>query len=272
MKDTFDNEPQRNGSDPATLLFLSDCHMYGDGVTLLKGINTLQSLQAVVRDAHQRFPHPDAVMLGGDLAQDQTEASYRRLRVEMDDWVGHLRAIPGNHDDPAHVARTFGDVHLPIETAGWRIALLNTHDEGKVAGRLSEEELRRLESLLQRAGNRPVVLVMHHHPAPIGSRWMDSIALQNADAFWKLVEHFGNVRLILFGHVHQEFDGEHKGVRLLGTPSTCIQFKPGTDSCELDGLSPGYRWLTLHPNGIFETGVQRIEGFIPPDLSDNSEY
>ncbi len=273
MHDDFDApRPTRNGTDPATLLFLSDCHMYGDGTTLLKGINTLHSLQAVVADAQARFPHPDAVVLGGDLAQDEEASSYRRLRKEMDGWIGYLRAIPGNHDEPAHVARTFGDVHMPIEVAGWRIVLLNTHHEGEVAGRLPDEELRRLESLLQRAGTQPVVLVMHHHPFPIGSRWMDNIALQNADALWKLIERFGNVKLILFGHVHQAFEGEHKGVRLFGTPSTCIQFRPGIDDCELDATSPGYRWLSLHPDGAFETGVNRVEGFIPPDLSDNSEY
>jgi len=271
-KKTDNKEKLHHGSDPATLLFMSDCHMYGDGITLLKGINTLHSLEAVVADARSRYSEPEAVILGGDLAQDEEAASYRRLRAVMGDWAGRLRAIPGNHDKPAHVAHTFGPSHLPVEVAGWRIILLNTHVDGAVAGHLSDEELRRLESLLLRAGNRPLALVMHHHPAPIGSRWMDSIALQNADALWKLIERSGNVKLMLFGHAHQAFEGQHNGVRLFGTPSTCIQFKPGTDGCELDGLSPGYRWLTLHPDGSFETGVQRIEGFIPPDLSDNSEY
>lgn len=74
------------------------------------------------------------------------------------------------------------------------------------------------------------------------------------------------------GHVHQQFEARCGQARIMGTPSTCIQFRPDCDNFELDDKSPGYRWLQLNDDGSIETGVERIEGFIPTDLSDNTSY
>ena len=49
-------------------------------------------------------------------------------------------------------------------------------------------------------------------------------------------------------------------VRLLSTPSTCIQFEPQSEDFSIDTLAPGYRWLTLNPDGSLDTGISRVEG------------
>ena len=43
------------------------------------------------------------------------------------------------------------------------------------------------------------------------------------------------------------------------TPSTCAQFTPRTPHCVMDRRPPGYRWLTLHPDGSHATQV----GWLP---------
>ena len=101
---------------------------------------------------------------------------------------------------------------------------------------------------------------------------MDQISLANTDAFWTVVDKHPQVKAVLCGHIHQELDIMHGRVRVLGTPSTCIQFKPNSDRFRLDGLSPGYRWLDLLDSGRIDTGVERVAGFIPPDLNDNAFY
>jgi Icc protein len=53
----------------------------------------------------------------------------------------------------------------------------------------------------------------------------------------------------LFGHVHQQYEGEHEGIRIIGTPSTCRQFKPGSDDFALDDEPPAYRRITLNSDG-----------------------
>ncbi len=50
------------------------------------------------------------------------------------------------------------------------------------------------------------------------------------------------------------------GVRLLASPSTCIQFAPGSVDFKVDTTAPGYRWLRLHDDGRLETAVSRVVG------------
>ena len=47
-------------------------------------------------------------------------------------------------------------------------------------------------------------------------------------------------------------------MRWLGTPSTCIQFAPGSAEFALDEQMPGYRWLHLYDEGQLDTGVSRV--------------
>jgi len=64
----------------------------------------------------------------------------------------------------------------------------------------------------------------------------------------------------LWGHVHQQLQLERDGVLLMSTPSSCIQFAPGSADFKVDDQSPGYRWLDLHADGRIETGVSRVSG------------
>ena len=47
--------------------------------------------------------------------------------------------------------------------------------------------------------------------------------------------------------------------RLLGTPSTCVQFKPGADRYEKDSLGPGFRWFEFRDDGGVATGIERVD-------------
>jgi len=72
----------------------------------------------------------------------------------------------------------------------------------------------------------------------------------------------------VWGHIHQHFAQRRNGIQLLATPSTCIQFLPGSERFALDPVPPGYRWFDLHADGTFTTGVQRLQeipGEIDPD-------
>jgi Icc protein len=45
----------------------------------------------------------------------------------------------------------------------------------------------------------------------------------------------------------------HGTVRVMTTPSTCVQFAPGSAKFAIDPRPPGYRRLTLHADGRIET-------------------
>jgi len=99
------------------------------------------------------------------------------------------------------------------------------------------------------------MVCLHHHPVAMQSRWLDSVGLANANEFWSVIDSHPQVRAVVWGHVHQAFEGARRGVRLISTPSTCAQFQPRSDQFAIDGLPPAYRLLTLHSNGAIDTGV-----------------
>ncbi|PIW51460.1 MAG: serine/threonine protein phosphatase [Zetaproteobacteria bacterium CG12_big_fil_rev_8_21_14_0_65_54_13] len=261
------------------LLHISDSHLYSDATALLKGICPHDSFAAVLADAYHRFPAADAIMLGGDMAQDEQAETYRMLAAMLPDWQAPVMITPGNHASldylsgsliPALAAR-FGYCDQ-LQGEHWQIIALNSHQPGHVPGRLAASELTRLEHLLSTSVSTHILIALHHHARPIGSRWLDAIGLINSDALWAIIDRYPQVRVVLCGHIHQPFDSVHKGVRVLGTPSTCVQFTPGTDKFALAGISPGYRWLELLDDGEIRTGINRITGFIPPDLLNNEPY
>ena len=97
------------------------------------------------------------------------------------------------------------------------------------------------------------MLCLHHPPVKIGSAWLDTVGLDEPEEFFERIGASGKVRLAIFGHVHQEYDSEHHGVQIIGTPSTCAQFKPGSDDFAVDDRPPAYRRIQLHADGQFET-------------------
>ena len=101
-------------------------------------------------------------------------------------------------------------------------------------------------------------MALHHRAQPTGSRWIDDKGLEDADTLRaRLLEH-PNLRAVLWGHVHQEYHRNIDQVEWMSTPSTCVQFLPGSIEFAVDNAAPGYRRLQLHRNGRIETQVERI--------------
>jgi len=260
------------------LLHISDSHLYEDPAGELKGVRPRDSYDTVLKAAHTRFPEPDVVVLGGDMAQDEAAPTYRKV-AEMLPWCAPVMISPGNHAHlpslqgaliPALKACASYSDHLQLEH--WQVITLNTHREDTISGYLSASELGRLKQLLEASSEKHTVIALHHPPLDVGSRWLDAIGLENRGELWRLIAGFPQVKVLLSGHIHQAFDTFHNGVRVLGTPSTCIQFKRRSDNFGMDDISPGYRWIRLLEGGRIQTAVERIKGFIPPDLNNITPY
>jgi len=103
------------------------------------------------------------------------------------------------------------------------------------------------------------MVCLHHPPVPMGSAWLDTVALKNGDKLLKRLQAAKRVRLLVFGHVHQPYDAEHLGIQVIGTPSTCSQFKPGSDDFAVDDRPPAYRRITLNSDGSSSTELVWVE-------------
>ena len=81
-----------------------------------------------------------------------------------------------------------------------------------------------------------------------------------------------SIRGIVCGHVHQAFRARRNDCIWLATPSTCIQFLPGSDGFALDQLTPGYRWFELYPDGRIDTDIERTDAYAEPLHASASGY
>lgn len=250
---------------PLRVLQLSDCHLFGDDQGKLLGLNTEFSLTKVLELIAQEQTQVDVVLATGDLSQDGTSASYLRFHRHMQQFTAPVYWLPGNHDlsdvmAQEYVARQMSPCVVDIDP--WRLILLDSTIRGKVPGYMSAQELAFLQQALNSAGARHVLIALHHQPVQVGAAWLDTQIVGNAEEFWAVVDACPQVRAVIWGHVHQVFEQTRKGVQLMSVPSTCVQFKPGSEDFAMDGESPGYRWLDLHADGRVVTGVSRVTGVI----------
>lgn len=263
---------QSNRTPVLRVLQLTDPHLMADPSGALLGVNTRDSLDAVITRAQQEYPSPNLILATGDLAQDGSEEAYRVFQEKLSAFPCGSAWLAGNHDNAAMLERvTKGTpaARRHFIQGGWQFILLDSSVPGEVYGELPVDELDFLEQTLEQHPDLPALVTLHHHPVRIGSDWMEPIGLRNREAFWQVIDRFPQVKIVLWGHIHQELDQERNGVRLLATPSTCIQFAAGSSDFAVEGKAPGYRWLNLYPSGDFETGVSRATDF-EFDLDSNS--
>jgi Icc protein len=123
---------------------------------------------------------------------------------------------------------------------------------GRAGGHIEADELARMEQEIAGASAANVMVCLHHPPVDMGSKWLDSVGLDNGDEFIARAAASGKVRLAIFGHVHQPYDAEHEGMRIVGTPSTCRQFAQGSDDFAVDDNPPAYRRISLYADGRFD--------------------
>ncbi len=247
---------------PLRILQLTDTHLAADPAATLMGVNVLASLRRVVAAARRDGEKFDAVIATGDLVHDESAAGYQLLADTLAELNAPVYCLPGNHDDPVLMREALSGsaAHYVDHWVAdrWLLLFLNTAQAGQVAGYLPATELARVRESLRRRPGHFVLLCLHHPPVAIGSPWLDAIGLQNGAELLELVAAHPRVRGVVWGHTHQEYEGEWRGARLLGAPSTCVQFLPGAAHCAADTRPAGYRWLDLYDDGRIDSGVRRL--------------
>lgn len=251
------------GNNAIRVVQLSDCHLFESDKGKLLGLDTEFSLGKVLDLIQKEQPNPDLILATGDLSQDGSSESYKRFHRHMSQFSAPVYWLPGNHDIMSkmgdHQALDFMSPCV-IPQGNWRIILLDSTILGKVPGYMSEKELIFLDEALAATKGQHVMVCLHHQPVPVGCKWLDQQIIGNADALFKVLDKYSHVRVMIWGHIHQVFESERKGVKLMSVPSTCVQFLPKSEDFAVGDTSPGYRWIDLHPDGNIETGVSRVTG------------
>ena len=246
-------------SNELRLVQITDTHLTGTADGALLGMNTERSARAVIDAAKASVPI-DCFLITGDIAADEQPQAYTQLEGLLGTDTPSLW-LPGNHDDIRTSFASF-EPHLKrrLRTPFWDVLMLETQVEGEVGGSLNETELDALSLALDEAAteNKSLLIATHHPLRSMSSAWLDEQTVRNAAEALDRLARYADRSLIISGHVHQASDAVVSGVRMLTTPSTCVQFAPQSKDFALDDLQPGYRSLTLWPNGSVQTEVVRI--------------
>ena len=239
------------------MLHLTDPHLFADPQGALRGAVTHASLRAVLDHYRNNDWPADIAVVTGDLIQDDSAAAYTHFL----DLLGGLKlpvyCLPGNHDvrglmraalaqEPFHYCES-------IEHSGWLIVCIDSCVCGVAGGEVTDIEYQRLEQTIAGSTAEHVMVCLHHPPVAMNSKWLDTVGLSNGDEFLRRMGASGKVRLSIFGHVHQAYEADHNGIRVIATPSTCRQFAKGSDDFAVDDNPPAYRRITLRDSGDFDT-------------------
>jgi Icc protein len=248
---------------PLRLVQITDCHLGAEPGSRLLDVDTERSLAAVLALVRQQQARIDALLVTGDISDHGAASAYRRFLANTGDLAAQTRWLPGNHDSAATMQATLGaDMRLQrsLLLGNWHIVMLDSAVPGEIGGRLDNTELTELVAALQSEPQRHTLICVHHPVVPVGCAWLDPQTVSDAAEFWRRIEQFPQVRAVLAGHVHQHFDRQRGSVRVLTTPSTCVQFAPDSSDFRVDIVAPGYRWLDLHADGRIDTDVERVAG------------
>lgn len=217
---------------------------------------TYSSLCSVLDHYRESGWSADLAIVTGDLIQDDSAGAYEHFCDLLGALNLPVHCVPGNHDIRALMrdALSAAPFHYcePLESGNWLIANIDSCVSGQAGGAVADAEFERLNAAIEESSAANVMVCLHHPPVPMGSKWLDSVGLENGDEFLRRVAASGKVRLAIFGHVHQPYDAVHNGVAIIGTPSTCRQFAPGKETFAVDDNPPAYRRISLHEDGRFE--------------------
>lgn len=263
----------------ARILQLSDLHVVAPGARASRVLDTPALLRSAIDVLAARLDAIgpiDAVLVTGDISDDGSAESYVIARAELDRLGLPILVVPGNHDRREGLREAFRDFP-EIPSAGlidWvadlgdtRVVGLDTLVEGQGAGLLRSESLDLLSDAIDGAGDRAVVVALHHPPLRTGIRFMDAIGIENlADLAAAVSSRPGTIHFVA-GHVHGVFQGRIGHHQVSTAPSLCsafaldrrkdapVGFMTGPTGCAVLDTGPGGTWVALpldHGDGPFE--------------------
>ncbi len=243
------------------ILQITDLHIKPHLGDTMFGIDTEILFQQTLKHAHDRHGRFDLILLTGDLAQDPSADSYRRICHHLLSYATRCLCLPGNHDDFAlmknYLQKGMVDCDKVLVLKGWQIIALDSQKPGSPVGELSLKELAFLQAKLQSSHALPTLIALHHHCIPSGSPWLDTMQIQNSSEFLDMIKAFPQVKAVTFGHIHQELIATEGPITLFGTPASCFQFVPASSEFSIADTAPGYRMFELFEDGSLRSECHR---------------
>jgi Icc protein len=195
-------------------------------IDTLHGINPFDRLKYVfdyLNDDNYSF-----IIVTGDVSNSGDVESYHQF-LEISKTIScKIIVIPGNHDNKENI-KIFNNYEnilliedgMNFEIDGWSFFHLNTIIDGKHHGRIKESDIEgfnKYKNSIDKFYN--ICIIMHHNPLAIGNL-TDKYKIEN----FQDISHLfcGNVKLVIYGHVHNDHSFNEKGVIYTSCPSSSFQ-------------------------------------------------
>lgn len=237
---------------------ISDTHLFADDELDIFGVKSNLKFKEVIDKITDEDSHDaDLIFLTGDISQDETAESYQKIVHHLSILDLPVYWIPGNHDDLGQVEAVFQHAKnfnrgTKLALPNWHLIFINTKIEGRDDGQLSQSELSMLSNeLLASPADKKIAIVMHHHPAPVGTPLIDNYILKNSKEFWDIVTG-SKVEPIICGHVHGDYQFKHYNIMIESSPATCLQWEKGTKELKTD-MKIGYKIYYFNQDGYRAT-------------------
>lgn len=240
------------------IIWMSDLHFLAEGK--VAGIDPRARLTASVDHINKHHADCAHCIISGDLVNHENSENYQALKVQLDRLECGYLPMLGNHEDrdlvrsifelPKNTMPDFIQYEVPTKDA--TILCLDTHKPGVANGELCRTRRDWLRAALNRAGDKPVHIFMHHPPMDLGLPPQDAIKLDEGDTFLDLISEFPNVAHLYMGHVHRLVSGILRGIAFSTMNSVTFQ---------APAPKPEWTWDSLEtPPEAPMIGVLNIEG------------
>ena len=263
----------------AKLIIIGDPHI-GENSAENRGVNAAAHLTQAIEHINQHHADAALCLFLGDLVHGGNSTEYAHFKAILQTLTVPHALMIGNHDNRANFLNAFPDARtdengfiqfaIDIGDQHRLIALdsLNAppYNSLRHIGKLCEQRLAFLETSLQEAGERQILVAMHHHPFRIGLPGMDVIRLWDGDDYLARLKQYPKVAMLLMGHNHRAISGVSHGF-----PFACFKSMSPQTPLDFESLDPtggiaeppSYGVLLLAENGIlihqaeFTTNAQR---------------
>ena len=201
---------------------ISDTHVRADDMGVAAG----KLKKALAQAADYRV---DAILLTGDLVNDERAEEYEALSRALMNPPAPLYLMPGNHDERTRLRDLFpGHSYLPragnlsyaIDQFPVRVVVVDQIVPGETHGLLTEAGAAWLDQTLAAAPDKPTIVALHHPPFLTHDLLFDNIGLRDADLLAGIIAKHAQVIRVICGHHHRVAFGQIAHAPVIIAPST----------------------------------------------------
>ncbi len=253
-----------NSSVQKTIIQISDLHFNHDRLNGMP--SPKERLDAVISHINTHSKDEKIIVVTGDLVSKPEDRLYRDLFKELEKFGCLVYAIPGNHDDTGLMEKEVENTNLvklqaSCQYGAWRLVFVDSSLPGKNlgSGKLTQKTFNELSGRLTSYEKEHVIVFIHHPPVLFGARWFKSICLEGRNEFNELIHSYHNVKAVIFGHAHTEFNCLWSGKLYICSPSAWCQFDHQDDE-KLSYLdtAAGYNWYKINDDGSIIFGSNYV--------------